>query len=271
MTTNKEWSDAAREFLASRRARFEGVVPDDEQLAAFFRGDLAESEAEDVRTFLSVFPEVGQAFSDEAVPQVGPTDPAHLSAAEKQEIWAALATRVGLPVENTQTTTLPFSTAASAAPRRTDPKRRLRRPWFAIAASLAVLTISTVVLRETPWGSHLLGTREATTLRLIPNRATRSLSPSPLSVFERPAGDAILEIFLSDPPPKRLNYHIDLYAEGAPIQTWAESDAIHPEDGGIIRLRVKRSLLLSRSYELQVKAVDSSGPPKVSLYTFRIR
>lgn len=93
-----QWSAAASELQADRRAELGDRVPELDTLQAFFRDELLEEDADIVREFLVLYPEVAAALmADGAAPPIpGPGHPAHLSAAEREAGWRDLAERLDI-------------------------------------------------------------------------------------------------------------------------------------------------------------------------------
>lgn len=159
----EHWSAAANELQADRRAELGDRVPELETLQAFFRDELPEDEADVVREFLVLYPEVTAALmADESAPPVpGPGHPAHLSAAEREAGWRDLAARLDIPDE-------------PPAPPRSAPR------WHTVWAVAATLAFGALLVPQL-----LPPDPEVVEVRELSSALTRGPAgaPSPLQLF----------------------------------------------------------------------------------------
>ncbi|MDX1998919.1 MAG: hypothetical protein SF066_14475 [Thermoanaerobaculia bacterium] len=186
-----QWSAAASELQADRRAELGDRIPELETLQAFFRDELPEDEADVVREFLVLYPEVAAALmADESAPPVpGPGHPAHLSAAEREAGWRDLAARLDIPGE-------PI-TPPRAAPR-----------WHTLWAVAATLAFGALLVPQfLPPKPEVIEVRE---LELDLTRGSAG-APSPLQIL---GNEKKLLVKLSLPPAGRLKqFRVELLAE----------------------------------------------------------
>ena len=115
MTSKSDWQDANRELIADQRRQF-GDPPTAEELLAYSRGELSESEEEQVRDRLVAYPELARMY---AAPF--PEEGEGVSELQQRDDWSLLQRRLGHPGAKAQRGRVlffryaPFSVAAALA------------------------------------------------------------------------------------------------------------------------------------------------------------
>jgi hypothetical protein len=96
MIKKSDWQATYRDLIAEGRTRL-GEPPAEEEILAYFRGELAEKEAARVRELLAYYPELARALQGPPLPESydgKPSDADFLSDEELARDWASLQARV---------------------------------------------------------------------------------------------------------------------------------------------------------------------------------
>lgn len=93
MTNKSEWQEANRELIAEQRRKL-GDPPTAEEMLAWSRGELSESEEERIRDLLVAYPELARMYSEPFPEEPRPGDPDHVSEDEVRAGWNALQQRL---------------------------------------------------------------------------------------------------------------------------------------------------------------------------------
>jgi hypothetical protein len=96
MTSKSDWQDANRELIAEQRRQL-GDPPTADELLAYSRGELSESEEEEVRDRLVAYPELARMYAA-PFPEEGDV----VSENQQHDDWNALQRRLGHPALNAQ-------------------------------------------------------------------------------------------------------------------------------------------------------------------------
>ncbi|HET8774335.1 MAG TPA: hypothetical protein VFP80_11105 [Thermoanaerobaculia bacterium] len=89
MTDKSEWQEANRELLAEERRKL-GAPPTAEEMLAFTRGELSESEEERIRDLLVAYPELARMYSEPFPDEPRPGDPDFVPEEQVAQGWSGL-------------------------------------------------------------------------------------------------------------------------------------------------------------------------------------
>ena len=93
MTDKSEWQEANRELLAEERRRL-GDPPTAEEMLAFSRGELSESEEDRIRDLLVVYPELARMYSEPFPEEPRLGEPDYVAPEQRAAAWSALQQRL---------------------------------------------------------------------------------------------------------------------------------------------------------------------------------
>lgn len=96
MTNKSEWQEANRRLLEEQRRKL-GDPPTAEEMLAYCRGELPESEEERIRELLAAYPELARVYGAAFPDEPRPGDPDAASDEEVRAGWSALQQRLGGP------------------------------------------------------------------------------------------------------------------------------------------------------------------------------
>jgi hypothetical protein len=96
MTNKSEWQEANRRLLDEERRKL-GDPPTAEEMLAYCRGELPESEEERIRELLVAYPELARVYGAAIPEEPRPGDPDAVSEEEMRAGWSALQQRLGGP------------------------------------------------------------------------------------------------------------------------------------------------------------------------------
>lgn len=254
MTNKSDWQDANRELLEQQRRKL-GDPPTPEELLAYGRGELSESEEERIRDLLVAYPELARMYAA-PFPEEGDA----VSEEQLRAGWNAMQRRLG----NRQD---------SAG--RPDAEAQRGRVLFrryaptTIAAMFAVVFFGLFVQAESRARYHAKQGNEPRILgapqELDPDGRRGPDAPTTL----RKDGEAYLL------KPRLMNqllyphYRIELHdASGAAL--WANNSA-RPDDDGAFQIVVPHTFLREgEEYELKIFGVDGKASREVGRYDLAV-
>lgn len=258
MMKNDDWAVAARELAAERRAELADRLPAAEEFEAFFRGELEEARAEEVREVLALYPELGEAFAPGEPADITAEDLALLTPAERLAGWHKLAARVGITTQPAAGELRPFPLPAAV------PATRPARGYRWVLPFAAVLVGAGLGL----WalGGLESGERQRIAVDFKPRGISDSAEPTvlrPVSWYYRLA----LELPWTEHALAR--YEVELVAEGARKESrWRAADLVaagdHTLTVSFARWRLPRGV-----HFLRVTRTAPNEDPAVVTYTLR--
>jgi hypothetical protein len=245
MTNQSEWQEANRRLIAEQREKL-GDPPTAEELLAFSRGELSETEQERIRDLLVAYPELARMYSapfaeEEAQPGV-PQD----------QIAAGLANvqrRLG----------------GTVVPLRSPVRRYLPT---SIAAALALLFFGLFVQAESRARDHVRSLQVPRILgaaqELDPDDNRGAATPIPL----RKDGEAyLLEAHLTDDV-RYPHYILELYDATGAIWTGHAPDA--PAKNAFRIVIPHEFLSTGSSYQLRIFGIDGETRRPVGSYDVKV-
>jgi hypothetical protein len=252
MITKSDWEAVRDEMVADRRRL--GEAPSAEEMMAYERGELSESDAERVRGWLVANPDVARALI-EPFPTNGaaPGDPGFLSDAELSNQWIALQRRIHAP---------------DPAPAG----RVVRFParWIGLAAAVALVfaglfwRADSEVRRLTRQLSepHMVGQHGGA---LWPDQNRRGAAQEPQITV--PAGrDADFDVMLAAESPFP-QYRLELSETGSQL-SW-KSPVSQAVDGAL-SIHIPHQFLKPGNYRIVVYGVTGEHEERLDSYSFRV-
>jgi hypothetical protein len=258
MSEKSDWQEANRELIAEERRRL-GDPPTAEEMLAYTRGELSESEEERIRDLIVAYPELARMYAEPFPDEPRPGDADYVAEDEVAAGWAALQRR------------LPQAPEKPAAKRGEAPRRSVFRRYIstAVAAALAIVFFGLYLQADsraryfakqaqTP---RVLGERQ----ELLPDGNRGPDSPFTL----QKEGDVYsLEPVLINQQ-RYPHYDLELRdAKGAVL--WTDRDA--PPDALHERFRViipHTFLAPGEDYRLVVYGVDGEQRTEIGTYDLR--
>jgi hypothetical protein len=239
MTDKSEWQEANRRLMAEQREKL-GEPPTAEEMLAYSRGELSESEEERIRDLLVAYPELarvyGEPFPEEAEPGIADEQ----IAAGLKDVERRLGTAVPLraPVRRYLPTT--------------------------IAAALALLFFGLFVTAESRARNHARGCQIPRVLgepqALDPGQSRSAGKATPL----RRDGEAyLLRPYLSTKV-RYPYYSIELHDARGPV--WTGHAAAATTDGAFQIVVPHEFLRPGHNYQLRIFGVDGETSRQVGAY-----
>lgn len=247
MTSRSDWKAAAEEWRKEQRRKF-GQPPDTDTLLAYTRGKLPEAEAQRVRDYLVLYPEIARGLSQPlSEPEAQPGDLDFVSEHELAANWTALRKHL---------------------PRQVSPFWRTTS-----IAALLLIAILTVVAVRIMSNDHAIiralqqpRTLVPTLLLPLSPRGTVRELPVPLPST---SDSFLLTVSLIDQP-KFPRYRIDLLelGDGSSRVVWTATDAERLQND-TFQIFVPRSFFKpDRTYRLVVYGI---GEKTVELSAYAVR
>jgi hypothetical protein len=250
MTNKSDWQDANRELIAEQRQKL-GDPPTAEEMLAYSRGELSESEEERIRDLLAAYPDLARMYAA-PFPEEGDA----VSEDQLRAGWSALQRRLGSGGE-------PVVRPDAQAQRGR--VLFLRHAPTSIAAALALLFFGLFVQAESRARYHA---EQSQLPRIL--GAPQELEPggnrgSNTATMLRKDGDVYLL------KPRLLNqvryahYRIVLLdSKGA--QLWVNNSA-QPDEYDAFQIVVPHTFLhAGQRYELKIFGVDGNKPDGIGSY-----
>lgn len=286
MIKKSDWAAAYRELIVEGRQRLD-EPPEEEQLLAYFRGELSEEETARVREILVYYPELVRALEQPfSVPFEGkPGDAEVLSDEEMAQDWESLQARLG------KTATAEISERSRRWWRWSKEKRQRRnvdeasawnveplvrqlRVWrlsSAVAAMLAV-TFFGLYLR-TQWTAKQELSQPRVNLDhrlLMPDGQRGSVTAQPPVPLPSKT-DYFLLIPALINHPQYPDYQLDIFdlSEAKPRKIWSRKGLRRRSDD-TFNILVPRAFLKPSQYRLDLYGVEPGGQ-RQPLATYTIR
>jgi hypothetical protein len=258
MTDKSEWQKANRELIAEERGRL-GDPPTAEEMLAFSRGELTDSEEERIRDLLVAYPELARMYREPFpdAPRLGDED--HVSEAQVGAGWRALQQR------------LPSGPIAVASTRDEAQRGHVRFQYVptAIAAALAIVFFGLFVQAERRARYHA---QQGMAPRML--AAPQELDPD----GNRGPGAATMlrkdgEAYLLKPrlinQVRYAHYQVELRdASGAVL--WSNKNAQRDEDDAFQLVVPHAFLREGETYRLGIFGVDGETREQVGSYDLRV-
>ena len=251
MTDKSEWQEANRELLAEARGKF-GAPPTAEEMLAYSRGELPESEEERVRELLVAYPELARMYSEPFPDEPQPGDPDYLTGEQVAARFKALR--------------------PAAVPERA--ARRGRPVFFsyvptAIAAVLALVFFGLFVQAERRARYYAQQGQTprmlATPQELDPDG---NRGPSAATMLRRDGEAYLLKPRLINQV-RHPHYQLELRDASGKV-LWANKTA-QPDEDDAFQLVVPHSFLREgETYRLSIYGVDGETREEVGSYALRV-
>jgi hypothetical protein len=252
MTSKSEWQEANRELIAEQR-RALGDPPTAEEMLAFSRGELSESEEERIRDLIAVYPELARMYN-EPFPEEGD----EVTDDEMRSSWEALQQRLG-------------KRSGSTIAREEAQRGRvvfMRYIPTAVAAMLAVVFFGLFVRAEKRARYFADESRRPRVLgiaqQLDPN-ANRG--PEAATVLEQDGEVYLLQPTLSTQV-HYPHYQLDLRDENGAL-LWENRDAkpVLENEVEVFRIAVPHELFQpGETYQLRIFGLDGGSPRELGIY-----
>ena len=259
MTDKSEWQEANRRLIDEERRKL-GDPPTAEEMMAYCRGQLPESEEERIRELLVAYPELARVYGAEIPPEPRPGDPDAVSDEEMLAGWTEFRQRLG--------------GSAPPAPRddrarRTDGQRgRLVIRHYiptTIAAAFALVFFALFVQAESRARYH---EREGHAPRVVgepqelePGGRRGGAAPTMLRL-EGEGYLVRLRLFL---PVQYPHYSVELQ-DGSGQTLWINNTA-KPGQDKTLQIFIPRDFLSAgTAYQLRVFGLDGDTRPEVGAY-----
>lgn len=255
MVTMSDWETAYREVIERSRARL-GDPPTPEELIAWSRGELPESEAERIRELLACYPDLAAALAgdSEAFEDEAPV----LSREQLAMDWELLQQRMAPSVA-------PHVVASQAA-KQPGGWRRWSTPVPVLATFLLVGLFVYLLSTINTLRKERNGPRENVERLVLLENRTRGGPPSPSPVTLQPTTKYIVLALTvaADVRTDRLRVELRDLDANPPKVVW--KSVITRGGDGTFSFEVPRSFLMSQTYGVNLYAETGAGP--VASYAF---
>jgi len=257
MTNKSEWQEANRQAMAEQRENL-GAPPTAEEMLAYSRGEMSETEEERIRDLLVAYPEVARIYGAPF-----PEDGDAVSEEELQAGWTALQSRMG----GARGPVTKAPVARVEVPHRRFALRRYMPT--SIAAALALLFFGLFVQAESRARDHERASRLPRVLgapqELEPGGARGAGAPTTL----HKDGEAYLL------KPRLINairhphYQLELHDSAGSV-VWTNKSA-QPDEDDAFQIVIPHDFLRpGRTYQLQVFGVDGGTRAAVASYDLAV-
>jgi hypothetical protein len=255
MTNNSEWQEANRELIAEERRRL-GDPPTAEEMLAYSRGELSETEEDRIRDLLVAYPEIARMYGAAFPEPAQPGDPDYANDADTAAAWARFQERLGRP--------------------RTEPRRpqaegqrgrviALRHLPTAVAAVFAMVFFGLFLLAESRARFHA---QQRMAPRIL--GSAQELDPdgrrgAPAPTLLRKDGEAYLLKPRLINEVRHAHYQMELHdAKGEVI--WTNNTA-QPDQDDAFQIVVPHAFLQpGETYHLRIYGADGDSRSEVASY-----
>lgn len=257
MSNEKEWQEANRELIAEDRRRL-GDPPTAEEMLAFTRGELSESEEERIRDLLVVYPELARMYCEPFPDEPRPGEPDYVSEAQTAAGWNDLQQHLRKRSE-------PTSVRDEAQRGRVI----MHRMPTAVAAALAIVFFGLYVQAE---GRARYHARQSTLPRVL--GVPQELQPegnrgSGAATMLRKDGEAYLLKPRLNNQPRYPHYQLELHDANGVI--WSNRNAqLSSEDDSFDIVIPHAFLREGETYRLRIVGVDGEESHAVGTYDLNV-
>lgn len=255
MTNKSDWQEAERRLGAEERKTL-GEPPTAEEMLAYSRGELSESEEERIHDFLVAYPELARAYSAPFPEAPREGDPDAVSDEELRAGWSVLLRRLG-------------RNRGTADPRAEAQRGRVVFRHYvptAVAAALAVVFFALYVQAESRARYHERAgrlPRVLTTPQALEPDGNRGSAGAP-TMLSKDGEAYLLEPHLINQV-RHPHYRLDLVDASSKL-LWTNSTALPDADDAFLITIPHNFLTAGQTYRLRIFGIDGESQTEVGTY-----